>query len=119
MRGPLGTGDIFIFLEVDGATADPPDDPFLVEEAPDLGETPLLPPPPPPDLTEVTDPDLSRGDRLELRLDDRELAGLDRALPRNSKRKGHISNVSNIVPKKARDSFNWKYFPAQIFAVVM
>ena len=34
-----------------------------------------------PDLTEVTDPDLSRGDKLELRLDDRELAGLDLALP--------------------------------------
>ena len=35
----------------------------------------------PPDLTEVTEPDLSRGDKLELRLDDRELAGLDLALP--------------------------------------
>ena len=34
-----------------------------------------------PDFTEVTEPDLSRGDKLELRLDDRELAGLDLALP--------------------------------------
>ena len=33
------------------------------------------------DFTEVTEADLSRGDKLELRLDDRELAGLDLALP--------------------------------------
>ena len=38
-----------------------------------------------PDLTEVTEPDLSRGDKLELRLDDRELAGLDLALPGENK----------------------------------
>ena len=75
----MGTGDIFIFLDdVDDGVPDPLPPFFALSEAEcALGETPLLPP----DLTEVTDPDLSRGERLELRLDDRELAGLDLALP--------------------------------------
>jgi len=92
MSGPFGTGDIFdafILLEEWLPEEEVEDDGVEAPLFPaDLGETlaELRPAAAavgaaPPDLTEVTEPDLSRGDKLELRLDDRELAGLDLALP--------------------------------------
>ena len=96
----MGTGDIFIFLDdVEGVPLDDEDDddPFLLDLS-DLGETPLPAAPPPPDLTDVTDPDLSRGERLEFRLDDRELAGLDRDFPVQ-----HQNKMSNWVLYFYRD----------------
>lgn len=94
MSGPFGTGDNFdAFIlpeewlpeeeeEEDGVEAPL----FPAACLSDLGETlaelrPAAAGAALPDFTEVTEPDLSRGDKLELRLDDRELAGLDLALP--------------------------------------